>query len=46
MNIPEYGIILLKMALLFLNFGKIKDCVMNGFEALKVFDTNGGSEKD
>lgn len=34
------------MSLLYLNFGKIKDCVMNSFEALKIFDGNGGSEKD
>ena len=38
--------ILLKMSLLYLNFGKMKDCVMNSLEALKIFDTNGGSEQD
>lgn len=37
-QIPEYGIILLKLALLNLNFGKVADCVNGSLEALKVFE--------
>ena len=46
MTIPEYGVILLKLSILYLNFGKISDCVAHSLEALKIFDTNGGSEED
>lgn len=45
-GIPEYGVILLKLSILYLNFGKISDCVGSALEALKIFDTNGGSEDD
>ena len=44
-SIPEYGIILLKLSLLYLNFGKIGDCVSSALEALKIIDTNGGNEE-
>ena len=44
-SIPEYGIILLKLSLLYLNFGKIGDCVGSALEALKIIDTNGGNEE-
>jgi hypothetical protein len=33
----------LKLSLLYLNFGKISDCVGSSLDALKVFDANGGS---
>ena len=45
-TIPEYAVILLKLTLLYLNFGKIGDCVGCGLQALKIFDANGGSEQD
>lgn len=45
-SIPEYGVILLKLSLLYLNFGKISECVGNSLAALKIFDTNGGSEQE
>jgi len=45
-HIAEFAIILIKLAVLYLNFGKISDCVNNCLEALKIFDDNMGNEQD
>ena len=36
-NIPEYGVILLKIALLCLNFGELTECIANALEAESIF---------
>jgi tetratricopeptide (TPR) repeat protein len=36
-SIPEFGIILLKISLICLSFGKIGDCVSNALEAERIF---------
>jgi tetratricopeptide (TPR) repeat protein len=43
---PEYGTVLLKLALLFLSFGKVSDCVGSSLEALKIFNANEQHEEE
>ena len=38
--IAQYAVIMLKMAVLFLNFGKISEAVNHALEALEIFDAN------
>lgn len=45
-QISEFAVILLKLAVLFLNFGKITEAVNHSLEALKIFDGNQGTEQD
>lgn len=37
-TIAEYGVILLKLSLLYLNFGKISEAINHSLQALKIFD--------
>ncbi len=37
-HISEYAIILLKLSVLYLNFGKVSDCVNSSLEALNIFE--------
>jgi len=45
-SIAEYGVILFKLSLLYLNFGKINEAINYSLEALKIFDGTQANEED
>ena len=45
-GIAEYATILLKLALLCLNFGKVPECLDHSLEAIRIFEEVQGSEED